>query len=152
MTWSPSFAYREASAQNASPVRLVILLYEQLIKDLQRAASTFEANQVEERTKAIDHALVVVGHLQASLDMEHGGEVARNLERFYGLLRDSLIDAQTRRAPEILGKQLGYLLELRSAWLEVERATAPPASEPAPGVSAQSTAPSDVPPHANWTA
>ncbi len=124
MSSDPALTYRESAGQTASPVRLVILLYEQLIKDLQRAAVAIERNQVEARTQEIDHALIVVAQLQGVLDMERGGDVAKNLDRFYDVLRGSLIEAEIRRSADLLHAQVRHLLTLREAWVEVELANA----------------------------
>ena len=72
-------SYRETVARGASPVRLVICLYEQAIEDLRRAVIAQEKGDIEARTRGINHALIVVAQLQGSLDMERGGEVAGNL-------------------------------------------------------------------------
>ena len=118
-------AYRETAVQGASPSRLVVLLYEQAIQDLQRALAAIEAEDIEKRTDEINHALSVVSQLQATLNMSKGGEIASNLERFYNLLRGSLLTAQVHASPEIIQRLVNNLLVLREAWLEVERAVAP---------------------------
>ena len=58
---------------------MVVLLYDQLIKDLRRAAA--KMNDIEARTRELDHALKVLGQLQGTLDLTQG-EVASNLDRF----------------------------------------------------------------------
>lgn len=60
--------YRENDVHGSSPVRLVVLLYDQIIQDLTKAAQAIEQNQVELRTKYINHAILVIGHLQSPLD------------------------------------------------------------------------------------
>jgi len=129
----PTLAYRQSASQSASPLRVVILLYEQLVKDIQRAMAAMVHDDIETRANEIDHALVVVGKLQSTLDMEHGGEVARNLERFYQTLRGSLIEAQARLSPELLRAQVAHLLTLREAWIEVEQASLTRNREPQSG-------------------
>jgi flagellar secretion chaperone FliS len=150
MTMDPALTYRQSQGQNASPVRLVVLLYEQLIKDLQRALQALEQSHVEERCRAIDHALMVAAELQARLDMEHGGEVARNLERFYEVFRASLLEAQIKRSKAIFQDQIANLLSLREAWLEVEHTTEPVVSPPAP-FSPNGEPPSSTSPSGDWT-
>jgi flagellar protein FliS len=117
-------SYREAAVRGASPVRLVICLYEQAIEDLRRAVIALEKGDIETRTRGINHALTVIAQLQGSLDMERGGDVARNLERFYSLVRVGLIEAQTKQSARILEQQISQLATVHEAWLEVERATA----------------------------
>jgi flagellar secretion chaperone FliS len=120
---NPRLSYRAAAVVGASPVRLVSLLYEQLIEDLQRAASAQRAGNIVERTRQINHAILVLGHLQTSLDKSQGGTVAATLERFYEQLRASLIEAQFRQSVAILEQQICDLMQVHEAWREVERTT-----------------------------
>ncbi len=53
--------------------------------------------------------------------MERGGEVAKNLDRFYTLVRSRLLQAQIQASAEILEEQIDLLLSLRETWQEVER-------------------------------
>ncbi len=151
MTRDPRSAYRQAAGQSASPIRLVVLLYEQLILDLQRALAALEQRNVEQRTKEVDHALQVVGELQGRLDMQRGGEVARNLDRFYNLLRTSLLRAQVQASPKVLQQQLDHLLALREAWAKVEKVELPQAVSPA-RVATVTTSADGEPPLADWSA
>ena len=125
MTMEASSAYRRTDGHGASPIRLVILLYEQLIKDLQRALAAMEKKDVALCTYELDHALRVVGQLQGTLDMQQGGEAAKNLDRYYHGLRASLLNAQIRVLPGELHKQIKILLELREAWGQAEHSILP---------------------------
>lgn len=112
-------------------MRLVISLYEQAIEDLRRAVIALDRGAIEVRTREINHALMVIAQLQGSLDMERGGEVARNLARFYGVVRAGLTEAQLKQSSVLIEQQISQLAEVHEAWLEVERATAaagPPSS------------------------
>jgi len=117
-------AYRLSAGHDASPVKLVIILYEQLIKDLRRASEAMARNDVEGRSREIDHALIVLARLQGTLDEVKGADVSRNLNRFYTLLRASLMAASVRHSPEMLNKQIKNLVQLREAWVEVEHVEA----------------------------
>jgi len=121
-------SYRESAAAGASPVRLVILLYEQAIEDLRRALAAHRRADIEARTREIDHALLVIGHLQATLDKEKGGKVAENLGRFYDQLRAGLIDAQCRQSATAIEQQISQIMLVHEAWCEVEKAVAPAAT------------------------
>jgi len=116
-------SYREAAIQGASPVRLVICLYEQAIEDLRRALAALEKKDIPARTSAINHAHTVIGQLQGTLDSERGGEVARNLQRFYNIIRSGLIDAHCKQSAASLQQQIALLMQVHEAWLEVERAS-----------------------------
>ncbi|SRR6266496_3595867 len=144
MTQDASSVYRCTEGHSASPVRLVTMLYEQLVKDLQRAVAAIEKNDVARRTNELDHALTVVGQLQGTLDMQKGGQVAKNLDDYYYSLRVALLQAQIRAVPEILRKQIKILLDLREAWVQVERSSQgtvepPTSNSPMPQPSAEKT-------------
>jgi len=131
---------------------LVICLYEQAIEDLRRAVIAQEKGDIEGRTRAINHALTVIAHLQGSLDMERGGEVARNLARFYCLVRAGLTEAQVKQSTRILEQQISQLAIVHEAWLEVERATASPALQSAGPAQAGPSISSRETPFADWNA
>ena len=152
MNTDPRFAYRESAACDASPIGRVVLLYEQAIKDLGAAIGALNNHDIEKRTHSLNHALLVIGQLQACLDLERGGEVARNLDRFYSLVQKRLVEAQFRSSAEILHEQMDLLLSVRAAWVEVEIAEARKAELPDPrsSQSPKPTASIDQPSH--WRA
>jgi len=128
-------SYREAAVRGASPVELVMRLYEQMIEDLRQAAKAVEQNDVELRGNKINHAVLVLGHLQSQLDFQTGGAVARDLENFYNVLRQNLIEVQVSASKQLLAQQITDLLTVREAWIEVLRAeTSSTARTPSPVV------------------
>ncbi|HLV88664.1 MAG TPA: flagellar export chaperone FliS [Candidatus Sulfotelmatobacter sp.] len=129
----PRLSYREAAAAGASPLRLVSLLYEQAIEDLRRAQRALERRDIEERTRWMNHAILVIGYLESTLDKVQGGQVAANLEKFYRQLRCGLLEAQFHQSASVLEQQISHLVLVREAWDELERATrviAPETSRP----------------------
>ena len=129
---NPRTAYRENDVRGATAVRLVVLLYEQLVQDLSQALQAIEQNDIELRTNRINHAILVIGHLQSPLDFANGGKVAQDLDHFYNVLRQNLVQIQFQPSKAALRQQIADLLAIREAWIEVEKATRPPA----PGCSA----------------
>src|SRR6266403_6222388 len=119
---NPRTAYRENDVRGATAVRLVVLLYEQLVQDLRHALQAIEQNDIELRTKRINHAILVIGHLQSPLDFANGGKVAQDLNHFYNVLRQNLVQVQFHPSQAGLSQQITDLLAVREAWTEVERA------------------------------
>jgi flagellar secretion chaperone FliS len=114
--------YRENDVRGSSRVRLVVLLYDQIIQDLTKAAQAIEENKIELRTRYINHAILVIGHLQSPLDFERGGKVAQDLDHFYNVLRQSLVQVQFYPSKEAIGERIAELQSVREAWTEVDRA------------------------------
>jgi flagellar protein FliS len=116
----------------------VVLLYEQMIQDLRQAAQAIEQNDIELRTNQINHAILVIAYLQSGLDFATGGKVAQDLNDFYDLLRQNLVQVQFHPSQAGICQQITDLVEVREAWTEVERVESLVAS-------AVTTTPSAVP-------
>lgn len=144
---NPRFSYRENDVRGATATRLVVLLYEQLIQDLSQALQAIEQNDIETRTARINHAILVIAHLQSPLDFVNGGKVAKDLDHFYDVLRQNLMQIQFHPSKAAMRQQITDLLALREAWIEVERANKPPASTTAAAHAARSETDS---PRVDW--
>lgn len=104
-------------------MRLTILLYDQLIQDVVRAGEALKGARIEQCAQEVGHAVLVIGYLQATLRYDGGRDVARNLGRFYTMLREKLMEAQVRSSRQILAELQKQLLEVREAWVKVEAET-----------------------------
>jgi flagellar biosynthetic protein FliS len=114
--------YRENEVRGASRLRLVVLLYEQMVQDLTQAAQAIEQNDVELRTKRINHAILVIGHLQSPLDFANGGKVAKDLDLFYNALRQNMVQVQFFPSKAGIRQLITDVMAVRETWIEVERA------------------------------
>jgi len=114
--------YREGTVAGASPVALVTRLYEQMIQDLRQAVTALEHNDIELRTKKINHAILIIGYLQSTLNFAASATFAETLKSFYDALRARLVRAQFAQSKSILQQQITDLLTVREAWVEVEHA------------------------------
>jgi len=117
--------YVSESAAGVSPLGLVVRLYENIISDLGRAVLALRDGDVERRTAQLQHALLLIGHLQAALDMNNGGEPARQLDKFYSIARGKILEAQIKQSGKMLEQQMQQFLSLREAWEEVEKQQMP---------------------------
>jgi len=113
-------SYRRTAIENASPVGLVVILYDLLIEDLRQAVSAIAREDTEARSKVIKHAFVVLQQLEGSLDYGNGGEAAKNLGRFYAVMRGRIFEAHSKKDAQILNEQVNLLLDVRAAWQQVD--------------------------------
>jgi len=142
--------YRENDVRGASPARLVVLLYDQMIQDLTQAAQAMEQNEIELRTKRINHAILVIGHLQSPLDFVNGGKVARDLDNFYNVLRRNLVQVQFHPSKSGIDRLITDVLAVREAWIQVEREEKPSVNAAVPTVPAGATRPVSEPVRVDW--
>ncbi|HEY1462899.1 MAG TPA: flagellar export chaperone FliS [Terriglobales bacterium] len=121
MNWKETeLSYRRAEIKDATAVRLVIIMYDMLVADLQRAIEAIHASDVEKRSAEIKHAFLVLQQLEGSLEMEKGGESAKNLSFFYSVMRSKILEAHIKISVPMLQKQVEHILDVRSAWEQVD--------------------------------
>jgi flagellar protein FliS len=120
-TAEAKLAYRENAVRGATAIELVVILFDAAIDDMRRASSAIQTGDVEERAKAIRHAMLVLQQLQGTLDFEKGGEVARRFEQFYNLIRGKLLESQLRNSPQLMGQQIQFMSEVRECWMHAEK-------------------------------
>ena len=112
--------YQRVAVQNASAIGLTILLYDRLVVDIQSAIIAMQNGDIEKRCAMINHAYLILGQLRCNLNMEEGGETAKSLEIFYHYLHGKLLEAQVKKSPQMLQDQIELILQVRSAWYQVE--------------------------------
>ncbi len=117
--------YQDNAVQGAAPIDLVIILYDAAIEDMRRALTAMKKGEIEARTAAVQHALIILQQLQGTLDFERGGSSARQFEQFYNLVRAKLLEAQLRSSPELMQQQTRFMSEVRDCWLQAKRMLQP---------------------------
>ena len=117
--------YRESAALGADGTGIVVLLYDRLAQDIQRAIMAMNINDVQDRTTQINHALLVLQQLQGRLDFAAGGPAAHQLNTFYSHIRGKLLEAQIKASPKILLEQAEAVIKIRECWVEIERSERP---------------------------
>lgn len=122
--------YQESAVRGATPIELVILLYDSAIEDMRRALAAMQNSEVENRSARIAHALMVLQQLQGTLDFERGGGPARQLEQFYNLVRAKLLEAQIRGSSDLMREQIRCMSEVRDSWAQAQRLLQPAAGAP----------------------
>jgi flagellar secretion chaperone FliS len=126
--------YRENKVKTASPMQLILLLYDECLRSLSKAQKAFDIDGPE-RFETIGnhllHAQDIITELAVSLDMEQGGEVAKNLHNLYDFMVNHLSDANVKKQPQAIADVQKMMTELREAWQQVEAQGGPPEDAPA---------------------
>jgi flagellar protein FliS len=114
----PALSYQLASARGASPVGQVVSLYDTILRDFVRALAALQAGDVETRVIELNHALLVIAHLQSVLNHERGAEAAQQFDRLYAMTRGMIVEANIRATPESLEELINLYGGLRQAWYQ----------------------------------
>jgi flagellar secretion chaperone FliS len=140
---NPALAYRQLSVQGATPLGLVVMLYDGAIAAMHRAAAALEDQNIPGKCAHLNRALAIVAQLEGTLNFARGGEVAQTLKALYVYSRTQLQKANIENSAEILRALIDKLSSVREAWYEADRQ--PP---PAPTAPTGADAAGDVPPAA----
>ena len=117
-------AYQNTNIKTASQGKLVVLLYEAAVKNLKNAESLIdEENKIkpanmEKFGKFLQKAQAIITELQVSLDMEKGGEIAKNLMSLYIYFNQELISVNINHDKTKLEYIEQQMSELLKAWKE----------------------------------
>lgn len=108
-------AYLDASIATASPARLLVMLYERLVLDVQRALEAQRRQDIAETHLQLTHAQDIVMELHSSLRVE-GFKGGRELRALYGFLHRQLVIANIRKDAGITADCLRIVTDLAETW------------------------------------
>lgn len=125
--------YRRTHVTTADPLKLVVMCYEGAVKNMKTAREKHLSGEYEAKGKAILKVHDILGLLMQSLDIEKGGEVARNLNTLYLYMQRRLTEGDLKRDMKALDEVTAIFEELASGWKEISsaRPERAPDSEPA---------------------
>ena len=114
-------AYQEVAVQTSSPSKLVVMLYEGAIRFLNQSITAIEAKDLNLKRQSIDRAVAVIQHLQSTLDMTQGKEVAAELDRLYTYITSRILDGSGKLEVAPLQEAIKLLTTLLTGWEEVAK-------------------------------
>ncbi len=128
MNPNPINAYRQTRVKTASQGKLIVMLYDEAIRQIDTAKQLLSENSLayDRVNEAIGKTQDIVTELTVSLDLEGGGEIAQNLFRLYRFFNEQLVAANFKKEVQPLENVRSFMVELRDAWKEIaEKGTGP---------------------------
>ncbi|AQV98920.1 flagellar export chaperone FliS [Cupriavidus necator] len=111
----------QTAAMDASPHKLITMLYDGARAAIARAKFHLEAGEVPARGNAISKAIDIIDNgLRAVLDHQAGGEISADLEALYEYMVRRLMLANLRKDISLLNEVDALLENLASAWAQIE--------------------------------
>lgn len=120
-----SASYVKNDLENLSQEEIVVKLYEALRIRLQAAIEEINDGNIARKAEHLSRGLAIVFELQASLDMEQGGEIARNLNDLYSYMSSNLITANLKNDTQKIKEALKVVEPLLEAWTEIAKGKKP---------------------------
>lgn len=108
--------YKGVQMTTASPIQLVVLLYDGIIRFTNEADEAFTKGDRARAGERIGRSLAILDELTATLDPEHAPELADNLTALYGFCKRRLFSANLEQNRSYLRDVVTTLTPLREAW------------------------------------
>ena len=110
----------ETGIDSANPYRLIAMLLDGAIFSLGRAAQALKEKRIGEKGREISIAIDIISSgLQASINLEAGGEIAERLNALYDYMCTRLLHANLRNDLAAIQEVSGLLGEIKAGWEEI---------------------------------
>ncbi len=111
--------YKQVQVETANSGKLLLMLYQGCIKFIRLAEKSIEEGNIEAANNYIIRSQDIINELVVTLDMEQGGQIAKNLYNLYDFMNRQLIEANIHKDVEPLATVEGLMLELLSSWQQI---------------------------------
>jgi flagellar protein FliS len=119
----------ETGVASASPLKLIIMLYDGALAALLGAKANMAAGNIAAKGSAISKAITIIDNgLRASLDKAAGGDIADNLDALYDYMTRRLLEANLNNDIGMIEEVHRLLADLRGAWVSIGDKAEQPAS------------------------
>jgi flagellar protein FliS len=116
MANNPYQKYKSTQIETSNQEKLLLMLYDGAINFIKQAKDGLEEEDYETANNFLVKTQDIINELMATLDLERGGEIARNLEALYDYMNRRLMEANINKEVEPIEEVAGMLEELRETW------------------------------------
>lgn len=107
----------ETSITGADPHQLVVLLFNGLLDSLSKVAGAMVRGDIQEKSQQVNRSIQILEDgLRAALNLEAGGEVARNLDALYRCSVIELTKANFQNSPAAVQSVIDLIRPVAEAW------------------------------------
>jgi len=137
-----SSTYKETKVKTAGQGQLIVMLYDEAVKQLACAIELIEINKtekdpgkIEQIGKAVMKTEEIITELMVSLDFDQGGEISKNLFSLYTWFNRELLEANIAQDAGRMKAVKNMLSELRNTWSTISKMTVDPPNRGAVGLN-----------------
>ena len=122
---NPYNQYKQTEINTANQGKLIVMLYDGAIKFLKVALENMNIKTYDVVNNNIIKAQDIITELLLSLNMNDGGEIAKNLFNLYLYFKKRLLEANIQKNSEIIEDVIGHLAALRESWEKISSKESP---------------------------
>jgi flagellar protein FliS len=118
--------YKETKVKTAGQGQLIIMLYDEAVKQLTRAVELMDSNKqkkdpgkIEQISKSVMKTEEIITELMVSLDFDRGGEISKNLFALYSWFNRELLEANIAQDTGRIKVVKDMVADLRNTWNQI---------------------------------
>ncbi|MGC8778027.1 MAG: flagellar export chaperone FliS [Candidatus Caldatribacteriaceae bacterium] len=115
--------YQHNDIDTASPVHLVVLLYDGAIRFFRLSAKAQAEGKKDQARDYLLRAEKIILELLCTLNLEKGGEIAQNLADLYRFIIGRCGTLNDENYGKVIEENCRLLAGLRESWAQIERAS-----------------------------
>ncbi len=114
---NPYAAYKKQSVTTMTPIEIVIKLYSETERELNRSVVFIKEKNYESANNALNKSVDLIAALRSVLDVNL--PIGKNLDTIYGFLEKQIIAANVKKDVEIVNSLLPMVAELKDAFTQI---------------------------------
>jgi len=111
--------YRKNAVNGSSPLQLVIMLYDGALRFMEGGRHAIAHCDLPKQNDQLQQAQKIVMELMSCLDMEQGGEIAKNLLSIYTYVLNELVKANLEDSADRVDRCIKVMRDLRTSWASI---------------------------------
>lgn len=114
---NPYAAYKKQSVTTMTPIEIVIKLYSETERELNRSVVFIKEKNYESANNALNKSVDLIAALRSVLDVNL--PIGKNLDAIYGFLEKQIIAANVKKDVEIVNSLFPMVAELKDAFTQI---------------------------------
>ena len=116
---NPMRQYRDQVVNTATPGMVTVMLFEEVIKNINLASKAIDEQNIQDSHDAIMKAENIYLTLENFLDERF--EISKSLSKLYVYMASRLVEANVKKDKEILREVAAFSVEFRDTWKQAEK-------------------------------
>jgi len=107
---------KSSSIESATPHQLIAMLFDGALSRLNVARGCMERRDFAGKGENLGKAITIISGLQNFLDMEKGGDLAKNLDALYDYIGRILLEASIRNEISKVDESINLIKTIKEGW------------------------------------
>lgn len=114
-------SYLKNQVMGASPIKLVVMLYEGSIRSMKMAKAAIEKQDVVQAHTQLVKAQNIIAELKSSVNTDVDVTISQNLINLYDFCNEQLLQANLNKDSSLVDNAINTMSELLVSWKQLEQ-------------------------------